>query len=268
MIITLKKYGIIYLALIAVILLFFIWQNNSITVTKYTYKTSDSDLSGLKILQLSDLHGKTFGKRLIKQVKRENPDLIVITGDMIDRDGFDVKDMKTFVSGLTDIAPVYYINGNHEANNKYFASLSDILNELQVTYLDNESVDIKYNESTVNLIGISDPKFSKKGYTKEFIQNFIKSDTLNILLAHHPEMIDIYAESGADIVFTGHAHGGQIILPFIGGLIAPNQGFLPEYTEGMHKKHNTTMVISRGLGNSIIKIRLFNRPEIVVFNIE
>ena len=121
-------------------------------------------------------------------------------------------------------------------------------------------------------MGIDDPSFQEDylfgdsgSVAQQAIENLQnESDGYTILLSHRPELFDLYVDTGMDLVFSGHTHGGQFRLPFIGGLVAPNQGFFPKYDAGRFSKGNTTMIVSRGVGNSIIPIRFYNRPEIVV----
>lgn len=263
---------------LAVVLVYVWWQNNAFEVTPYAYESEKvpAGLDGYCIVQLSDLHNKNYGDRLFTSIKNQQPDLIVITGDLIDNRSKNIEPTIKLLEQAVLLAPVYYVSGNNEEWSNRYDELVERLTSIGVVVLDNKAVAIKHQQSSFNLIGIVDPEFLEEaaGHSKErqvalmreaIRQNMAtEADQLNILLAHRPELLALYAECQVDLVFSGHAHGGQVRIPFGGGLIAPNQGFFPQYTEGLHLQQDTTMVISRGLGNSIIPLRLFNRPELVV----
>lgn len=271
----LKKYkGIITcLIILFFMVLFLIWQNNGLAVTTMEFEgTSVSEnLNRFKIVQISDLHNKTFGsnqKPLIKSIEKQNPNIIVVTGDLVDSSKTDIDTAMIFIKNAVKIAPVYFVSGNHEAWSNQYNQLKERLTNEGVIILDNESNMIHYNGARLNLIGISDPSFFsslESSIVQVITDNMsLDKDVPNILLAHRSELLNLYAESGVDLVFSGHAHGGQFRLPFVGGLVAPDQGFFPKYTSGAYEMDSTTMIVSRGLGNSIIPIRIFNRPEIIV----
>jgi predicted MPP superfamily phosphohydrolase len=264
----------IFFIMILFIIVFCIWQNNDIVVTKHEFVSEKvpKELDGFRIVHISDLHNKDFGSRLVKHMKKQEPDIIVITGDLIDSRNTRVDIALEFAKEATKIAPVYYVTGNHEGRSSEYPELLLGLTSCGVNILDNSSTSINYNNSYFNLIGLADPVFIEaKGYEqstyeviKETITKNINENTLNLLLAHRPELLRLYSETSVDLVFSGHAHGGQVRIPYIGGLVAPNQGFWPKYTSAIHSMDETSMVISRGLGNSIIPIRVFNRPEVVI----
>lgn len=249
------------------------WQNNGIQITKHTY-TNDipEGLDGFIITQVSDLQSKTFGKNqetLLEKVAETNPNIIVVTGDLIDRNHTDIEASMAFIEGARKIAPIYFVSGNHEHQSEEWDGLVDLLVEADVTILDNGKSILQYNGETITLIGLADPKVNP--YYTEALSTLTQGkneDGLTILLSHRPELFETYTEYPIDLAFTGHAHGGQIRLPFVGGLFAPNQGFFPEYTIGSYEENGTTMYVSRGLGNSTFPIRIGNRPEIVVVTLE
>ncbi len=262
------KKGIIIISVLIILLVpFFCYQSKKLEVTEYTFSSQKigDGLNGFTIVQLSDLHNASFGKdnkNLISKVKALSPDIVVITGDLNYSDRANIRSGLQIISALSETVPVYYVTGNHE----YFIEDSDLRGELfkSITdagaiYLDNESVDIKKGKESFLLTGLDDNSLGD-----ETLSNLIKgTKEMTVALAHEPQYIRRYADSGVDLVLTGHAHGGQIRLPFIGAVIAPDQGFFPEYTSGEHICGNTKMIISRGLGSSIIPLRLFNYPEIV-----
>ena len=259
-------------------MVFFYFQNNSIGTTQYNFSSDKvpPNFNGYKIVQLSDLHSKSFGSNqsdLVKKVKKVKPDLIVFTGDLIDSDRYDEKTSLTLMEKLVQIAPVYYVTGNHEWWSGRFDSLEDKLKDTGVQVMRNTVEDIIIGNDKIQIIGIDDPAKVNESYVErviaeEDIANSIKGleegVNFKILLSHRPELFSLYTQYEFDIVFAGHAHGGQVRIPFVGGLVAPNQGLFPEYSSGMHDVDNTTMIVNRGLGNSIIPVRVFNRPEIVV----
>lgn len=270
---------LIFFIMLIILISFLYFENNSIQLTKKEVYSSKvpKDFHGFKIVQISDLHSKVFGKnnkRLVEKIKDEEPDIIVITGDLVDRRRYNEEKSLDFIDEIKDVYPIYYVTGNHEAWSGKFTSLERKLKERKVNVLRNEKLVVNKAGSHINILGVDDPAFSTKDYSEaykdfEIIKNelnsmeYDKEREFNILLSHRPELFDIYEEAGIDLAFAGHAHGGQINIPFIGGVVAPNQGFFPKYYQGAYNKNNTTMIVSRGLGNSVAPQRLFNRPEIV-----
>ncbi|WP_069681238.1 metallophosphoesterase [Clostridium taeniosporum] len=255
---------------------FCIWQNNSITISKYDYVNSKipHDFNNFTIAHISDLHNKMFGKnqvKLLNKVKSISPDIIVITGDLIDRRKYDLDTAIKFVSGAVKIAPVYYVSGNHEAWSGKFPLIKEKLMDMGVYILDDKAFKLSKGSGSIHLLGLSDPDFLTSNYmdgtdTSKMGEQLTKWSTdksFKILLSHRPELFDLYFQNNIDLIFTGHAHGGQFRIPGIGGVIAPDQGIFPKYTSGSYNKGISTMFVSRGLGNSIFPIRIFNRPEIV-----
>lgn len=258
-------------------IIFCIYENNSIVITKsnFSSKKITSDFDGFTIAQISDLHNKSFGNdqaKILNKLKSISPDIIVVTGDLIDRRKYNLDIAMTFISGAVKIAPVYYVSGNHEAWSGNFPLIKKNLEEAGVNILDDIAVELTKGKTSINIVGLSDPDFLTSDYiegtntskTIEQLKQWSMGKNFKILLSHRPELFDLYSENSMDLVFTGHAHGGQIRIPFIGGLIAPDQGIFPKYSSGSYSKDSTTMFVSRGLGNSIFPVRVFNRPEIVV----
>ena len=254
---------------------FFIWQNNDIVTTKFDYKSTKftKDFDGFTIVQISDLHNKMFGKgqrRLLKNIEKAQPDIIVITGDLIDRRRYDLETSMVFIKGAVKIAPLYYVPGNHEAWSGDYETIRESLLASGVKVLEDEKLDIVRKESKIEIVGLKDPAFytsmaesTNPSKLEEELENLSDDSSFQVLLCHRPELFSIYIDKNIDLTFTGHAHGGQVRIPFVGGLIAPEQGFFPKYTSGMHTEENSTMIINRGLGNSLVPIRVFNRPEII-----
>lgn len=251
------------LAGVVLIALFVWYSNNLITVTKYKVQSGKAPEKDVKIVHLSDLHGKAFGKgnrRLLKKVAAQKPDFIAITGDIIhkyrDRD---IAVALAAVKELVKIAPVCYVSGNHEMRSTRYRVLKEQIKEAGATVLDGESVQV----CGVCVAGVNCAKIKGGGYF-----SLCGDEVFKLLLAHLPHYIDRYAMAGYDLVLTGHAHGGQWRIPFTKiGVYSPGQGLFPKYACGLHWCGNMRQVISRGLGNSQCPLRLFNRPEIVVVDI-
>ena len=269
-----RKFIVIFVTFIILIGLFafFSWQNNSITVNKITFTSEKvpEAFNGYRILHISDLHNKKFGnnqKNLLSEIKQLEPNIIVITGDLIGSNNPDIEIAMDFIKGAIDIAPVCFVSGNHENWSGLYDSLKSQMEEEGVKVLDNQRAEISKGDSSIDIIGLPDYSFVQEhgDNARNLLDSLIESDDrLTILLSHRPELFDVYSSAGVDLAFTGHAHGGQFRLPFVGGLIAPDQGFLPQLTEGIHTDKNTSIVISRGIGNSVIPVRIFNRPELIV----
>lgn len=256
-------------------------ENKSIQTTRVRIVSSKipASFEGFRIVQVSDLHNAEFGDRqmrLLRTIKEASPDLIAVTGDLIDSRHTNIEKAMEFVSGAVKVAPVYYVTGNHEARTDKFQNLKNRMEKAGAVILRNSGIRIFRGNDSIELLGLEDPAFAnlngKNAENATLAEVELKkipkkNATYTILLSHRPELIDVYRANGIDLALCGHAHGGQIRLPYIGGLFAPNQGFLPKYSEGIHKKGRTEMVVSRGLGNSLAPVRIHNRPEIVVITL-
>jgi len=249
--------------------LMYVMWNYSLETNKFNIQSEKipEAFDGFRIVQISDLHNVEFdrhNKTILQSVFVSGPDIIVITGDMIDSRSTDVEAAISFAEKAVNMAPVYYVNGNHEARvPEEYERLKQGLLNCGVTILEDSSVEITVDEEEIKLIGINDPTFSEKTVSEQLANCVTDDEDYKILLAHRPENFDEYAEK-VDLVFSGHAHGGQFIIPFVGGFVAPGQGIFPEYYEGIYTKENTNMIVSRGIGNSIIPFRINNKPEIIV----
>lgn len=277
---------IIYLTAVFLLMIttagYLVWQNNAIQVSYFDYSDSTlpSTFDGFKVVQVSDLHNKDFGNQLIDKVYDENPDIIVVTGDVIDRTRTDVPIAVNAMEEMVEIAPVYFVSGNHEVTSEEFDFLQLEMERIGVINLDNSHEVLEIDGSEIGLIGMEDPLLllyedvERVGSAELLLQSRLvqlleESGTeFNLLLSHRAELMEVYADSAVNIVLTGHAHGGQIRIPFINGIYAPSQGFLPEYTSGMYEQGGTSMIVSRGLGNSVFPLRINNRPELVVLTLE
>jgi len=263
-----KKYikSALVLLIVIALLLFCSYQNRHLETTYYTYKAEQlgADLEGYRIVQISDLHNVKFGKnnqKLVDRIRECEPDMIVLTGDLVDSNHTNVDRAVQFVDEIVKICPVYYVTGNHEywLEKSEYDELMDGLVSAGVVILDNQVVEISRWDAKFRLVGLDDKSLADG--TLEALLSDEKE--LTVVLAHEPQYLARYAGTGVDLVLSGHAHGGQFRLPFVGGIVAPDQGFLPEYTAGEYYMNGTEMIVSRGLGNSVIPVRLFNYPEIV-----
>lgn len=275
------KIGMIALLILGVSYYLY-WGNNAIETTFYNYSNDaiPESFDGYTIVQVSDLHNKNFDEDLTTKIKAEEPDIIVITGDIIDRNNTDLAVAEAFLEEMNAVAPLYFVSGNHEVASGKYSELQEILDAHNVTNLDNADHLLTEDGDQINLLGLADPltllyeEVEEEGSAELVIQNELdrlmnESPTeFNLLLSHRAELMEIYKDSAIDLVFTGHAHGGQIRLPFIEGIYAPSQGFFPEYTWGEYIENESTMIVSRGLGNSIFPLRVFNRPELVVLTLD
>ena len=235
---------------------------------------------GFRVVQISDLHNAQFGagqSSLLGAVKAASPDLIAVTGDLIDSRRTDVEKAMDLIAGAVSIAPVYYVTGNHEARTDQYAVLEKRMEEAGVSILKNEGVTIRRGGDSVRRLGLEDPRFVSQDETNvenaALLDGKLKamlrtSGGYTVLFSHRPELFDVYAANGIDLVLCGHAHGGQIRISGLGKLFAPNQGFFLKYSEGVYEKNRTKMVVSRGLGNSIAPARINNRPELVVITLK
>lgn len=263
-----------FFCFILIFVLWIIFTNINIKTTNITVKNKKipDSFSGFRLAQVSDLHNRDWGDKLIKALEKAKPDITVITGDLADASHTDIPAALRFAERAVKIAPVYYVTGNHEARLKDFSALVKGLTDAGVNVLNDKAVLLDKGGEAINLIGISDPDFTERdifeGIQESIVEAklsaLIKEDCFNIVLCHRPELFNAYIKAGADLAVTGHAHGGQIKLPFIGGLFAPNQGLFPEYTSGLYRRENTDMIVSRGLGSSVLPIRINNMPELII----
>lgn len=261
------------------------YQNNKISITKLKVKSNVN--KRVRIAQISDLHSKEFGKNnntLYEVIMDEKPDIIVATGDLIDSNMKRIDEIIEFCSRLNKRVPVYYILGNNEMRCSRVNEIVEKLNEKNINVLENEIATIKIKDNIINILGLAEKRVDKgemfysKINSRYEIENvdslFRKLEKLigvKIVLSHYPENYEYvgdysYSKYNFDIMFSGHAHGGQFILPGLGGIFAPGQGLFPKYYKGIYGKKNK-LVVSRGLGNSGFPLRLFNRPDLVVVDI-
>ena len=279
----LKITAAILVAVIVILSGVTIWGNNSVDTELITVETDklSSKWNGYKIAHISDYHNtpnKNINKDLLDSLKNNKPDVIFITGDIIDCHRTDVSRSLEFINKIKEIAPIYYVTGNHECNfsindQKAFDDMIADMVDSGVNVLRNSSGKIYKGEEFITIHGINDPYFhceysyEVESTTNDLCTELKVEDGFNILLAHHPEQPLVYARYGFDLVYSGHAHGGQVRLFGIGA-IAPDQGLFPEYTNGLYKFDDTTLIVSRGIGNSLFPVRVFDRPHLIFTQIK
>lgn len=275
----------VYIFLGIFIVLFCYYENNIIQVTKISLNKNVK--SPVKIVHLSDIHSKEFGinnKTLINKVLSLKPDLVAVTGDLIDMSGQNIEKMISLLVLINNIAPVYYILGNHE-NRLY--NLDKVISKIKTLGINVLIDEIKLetiNDDNFYILGLNEDQGSYESYIKRkkgvydyknyahLFNELEKKNGSKIVLSHYPENFSLigdrsYNKYDFDLMLSGHAHGGQFILPFIGGLYSPSQGIFPKYYSGLYSE-NRDLIVSRGLGPSRFPLRLFNRPEIILLRIE
>lgn len=268
-------------AALAFLIIWIAWGNTALELNTYTVSSSrlPEGFDGYLIAHVSDLHNTEIGKdnkKLLDMLLDAEPDIIAITGDLIDSRNTDVKIALQFIREAVKIAPVYYVTGNHEARADEYDELKNGMEAAGVIMLEDTCAEINLAGEAITLIGVNDPSFQTNylfGDAKTVLEiklakhNACK-DGFTILLSHRPELFDTYVENDIELVLSGHAHGGQIRLPFVGGLLVPSQGLFPEYDAGLYTEENTNMLVSRGIGNSIFPFRINNRPEVILIELK
>ena len=282
---TAKKKKFIFLAVAAAVLVALViwiaWGNTALELNTYTISSSKlpQSFDGYRIAHVSDLHNTEMGKdneKLLAMLRDADPDMIAITGDLIDSRNTDIEVALKFVREAVKIAPCYYVTGNHEARVNEYGELKAGMETAGVTVLEDVRTEISMEGATITLIGVNDPSYqtdylfgdSETVLNTKLEELHTEDGEFTVLLSHRPELFDAYTDHGMDLVLSGHAHGGQFRLPFIGGLVAPNQGLFPEYDAGIYTEGNTNMLVSRGIGNSILPFRINNRPEVILIELQ
>ncbi len=333
-----KKMTVFIIVLIVVFALLelILWQNRALELNKLEIKSEKlpKAFDGYKILHISDLHNAEFGiknRKLLALAEEACPDIIAITGDLIDRRRVNLQAAAELTENLVKIAPTYYVPGNHEARIDNYEAFKALLCSAGARVLDNKSEIITSGGDQIAVLGVNDPAFGadisvpegeildkflaeafseglrnhesssenrndarqdfcnaksygcetlhgdKSGFenrlpTEKASEHGVESDEkttiYSVLLTHRPQFFDLYADHGANLTLAGHVHGGQFRLPFLGGIYAPEQGFLPDYDGGIYEKSGSVMIVSRGMGNSKFPIRINNRPEIILIELK
>ena len=262
-----QKHYILMVVIIAILLFFACGFYSKLETTTYQYTSSKlpDAFDGYCIVQISDFHCKSFGTNesdLIQSIIDAKPDLIVLTGDMID-DSHTLDNVKHLLSGISSIAPIYSVTGNHEYD------LLDLYDELEtiyqtygVTELDGNYATIMKNNQKINIYSIYTNVYHDGSSGPDTYVNIKNKEDFNLLLYHYSNYFDTISKLGFDLVLSGHTHGGIVRIPFVGGLLANDGSFFPKYDSGEFQKNGTTMISSRGLGDAYIP-RFFNRSELV-----
>lgn len=278
--------------LIAIVLLVCIaeWIREIVTFRVTHYHIQSSKINSLnrerKIVFLSDLHNNRYGQRnekLLEAIRLEHPDYILVGGDMlVGHPSASNHIAMDFVGKLTEICPVYYANGNHEQRMKLYPETygtqyqeyKKALEEQGVQFLENDHIDLLWDDCEVQIHGLEIPKecykkFKRNSLSKEQIITCIgeaDAEKYQILMAHNPAHADVYKAWGADLVLSGHLHGGVVRIPGVGGVITPQFRFFPKYSGELTIEDNKAVVVSKGLGVHTFKIRFLNPAEVVVLH--
>ena len=284
-----KKKIVLIICIILITIQMFMTFIIKIDIEKYTVKNAKipEAFNNFKIVQLSDFHSKGYRnttEKIISKIKRINPDIIVMTGDMVSYDMTGTEEFEKLVKELSEIYPIYYIDGNHEhlaeklipGEYLYFM---EFLRELGVITIKNDYVEIYKGNESINLYGVNIPLdwpsgvyVSKLQLENDYVEKTLPeadADKFNILLAHNPIFIKQYSKWGANLVLAGHMHGGIVRIPFTNiGLLSPERQIFPKYAAGKFKVNGSTMIVNRGIGASSFNLRIFNNPEITVITLK
>ena len=267
---------IVLILAVCAILLWIYTDNTSLQTTTYSisHEKIPTEFNGFRIAQVSDLHNAQFGEKngdLIALLAQSDPDIIVFTGDQLDARNCDIDLVWDFMGQAVQIAPCYLVSGNHEGSIPGIWLFHKQLENLGVTVLDDEVTELSYNGAVIDLIGLQDPTMNGRYYShgakaalEMALQELDRDENrFSILLAHCPEFLYVYERNGIDLALCGHNHGGQIRINGR-GLISAGKELFPEYDSGVYTLKDATMVLSRGLGNSIFPWRVNNPPELVI----
>lgn len=248
---------------------FLLWQNFSLAVEQEIISLTalPEGFSGLRILHISDLHGRIFGpghQYLLREAEASQPDLICITGDLFEAET-ELSSLEPLIRGLCRLAPVYYVTGNHEWQRRDLAQCLLLLEEWGAEVLQNEYRLLEREGSRLALLGVDDPcgPYDQKR-PEEVMQELrqeLGEDCFVLALDHRNDRLALWQTLGADLVLSGHCHGGVVRLPLVGGLIGPGRSWFPDYDAGLYRAGETQLYVSRGLG---FPLRLFNRPQLPI----
>ena len=269
-----KAFKRIIFAFTAVILLFLCSQiiiNRYPQFTPYSVNVSTYEGEKITVCHLSDLHQAYSGndREFIDKILSFSPDIIFHTGDLVSSNDKSTSKGISLLSELSKHCTVVAISGNHEHRGGLHTQVKNSLKEQGVIYLENEIYYTKINNTPLAILGADEASSGYISTPKSLIEDLESFNGIRILLCHYPENFDYYKGLDFDIQLSGHAHGGQIILPVVGGLFSPGQGFFPEYTNGMYSfdGYTPTLIVSRGIGNHVPIPRIFNRPHIPIIKI-
>lgn len=262
---------------VLVLLSLYLWRENR-GLDKTFYRVKDSRIQKkIKICHLSDFHNrgdKKFQERLLNFIEEEKPDYIFLTGDLVDSRRTRPQVTLDFLRDLVDLAPCYYVTGNHEHRIQGLEKIHQAYENLGIHSLGRDPV---FLEGGLEVHGLQDPRILGPGlsmkdmeayYKKNLQEETFSKEAYHILLVHRPDFLDLFSFYPFDLIFAGHFHGGQIRLPILGPLLSPNGKFFPENGEGLVEKKGTKEIISRGLGNSSFPLRVHNKPEVLMVTLE
>lgn len=227
----------------------------------------------IRLVVLSDLHNAEFGENnieLVEKIRKLSPDLILMAGDMVDKNSSNTDIVVSLCKQLVEIAPIYYGLGNHEGTMMYVNGLrvDGLLRDVGVTVLVNQSADVTIKNTAISIGSVATGINNFDEYSVPFMEEFEQKDTLKILIAHFPDLFyERLADVKVDLAISGHYHGGQVQIPFLGGLYSADHGLFPQYCNGMFSLTNAKLFVTRGLGNSHKFPRINNRPEIAVIDV-
>ncbi|MDD4700333.1 MAG: metallophosphoesterase [Oscillospiraceae bacterium] len=281
-----------FLKCIIVVVLFvaaiLVYSNTYITTSKYTVESAkiSRDFDGFKIVHVSDLHSAVFGqdnRRLIKVIDDQEPDIVVLTGDMVNSQDSEFDVFYNFAEQIAKKYPTYFVYGNHELilSEDYRDKIVSTIKSYGIIVLDNQMIEVKKGDSKINVYGMW---FNLRFYRDttndttdeyEFTASQMKkilgncdTDKFNMLLTHNPVYFTAYSEWGADLTLAGHLHGGMIRIPFLGGLFSPEKSMFPEYDSGEFLQDNNSMIVSRGIGNGLQGFRFNNCPVLDIITLK
>ena len=280
-----KKKKMLVVAIIMVVLMvlivWIVWGNTALELNCLTISSEGlpEAFEGYRIAHISDVHNIEMGKdneKLLDMLREASPNIIAITGDLIDSRNTDIEIALCFMQKAVKIAPCYYVTGNHETRVSKYDELKIGMETAGVVILADTKTEISLENEKITLIGVNDPSHQTDylfGDSGTVIDNKLnelhtENDGFTVLLSHRPELFEVYADNGINLVLSGHAHGGQFRLPLVGGLVAPNQGLFPKYDAGLYTQGHTNMVVSKGIGNSIIPFRFNNNPEVILIELK
>ena len=259
------------LALLALAAGFVYWQNFTLQVepVELVFESLPPQFDGLRVAELSDLHGRSFGKnnvRLLRTLQRARPDMICICGDLFD-EKTDLSMLEPLLTGLTEIAPVYYVTGNHEWQVKNLREILQKMRAWGVTVLENEGRVLSRGGAEMVVAGVHDPCGPYDMKTPAALVRELRSaqgDDFVLMLSHRNDELAMWSQLGVQLVLSGHCHGGVVRLPFVGGVFGTRRELFPEYDAGVYRQDGTTLFVSRGLGYTNVHFRLFNRPHVPI----
>lgn len=281
------EWFLIVMLVVFIVVVRILYENHHIQKTIYEIK-SNKLKDDVKIIFLSDLHNQSFGKnnkKLIEQIEQERPDYVLVGGDMLvgKRGELDhnAKNAWELLQGIVNIFPVFYVNGNHETRMKYdikkygiqYQEYEKKIKQLGIRILNDDNILVEEKGIQISGIELGEQYYKKRGAkwleVSDIEDKLGRTDRkfFQILLAHKPEYFSVYTQWGADLILSGHNHGGIVRLPFFGGIISTQYRILPKYDGGLYTKENKRMIVSRGLGGHTIKVRFLNLPDLVIIHL-